>query len=99
MELGEGGSPVSRFRREVAQNKEGARGILTAGFTDSRRRCERLVAVAFYSEWRRLVGAIHGGSPLVLKVKTGSRHASEASCANSHAREATVLRDGDEGGS
>jgi hypothetical protein len=82
-ELCEGDSPVSGFQREVAQNKEGARGILTAGFTGSRRRREGLAAAVFYSKRWLLVGAIHDVSPLALKVKTGSRHAGEASCTSS----------------
>jgi hypothetical protein len=55
--------------------------------------------VAFYSEWQHPVGAINNGSPSALKVKTGSRHAGEASCASGQAQEATVLCDGDKGAS
>jgi hypothetical protein len=99
LELCEGGSPVSGFRCEVAQNKEGGRGILTAGFTGSRRRREGLAAAVFYSKQRLSVGAIHDVSPSALKVKTGSRHAGEASCTSGQAREATISRDGGKGGS
>jgi hypothetical protein len=99
MELAEGGSLVSGFQREVAQNKEGAKGILTTGFTGLRRQREGLAVVAFYSEWQHPVGAINNVSPSALKVKTGSRHAGEASCASGQAQEATVLCDGDKGAS
>jgi hypothetical protein len=37
--------------------------------------------------------ANHGGSPVVLRIKTGSRHPVVASCTGSQAREAVVERD------
>jgi hypothetical protein len=55
--------------------------------------------VAFYSEWQHPVGTINNGSRSALKVKTGSRHACEASCANGQAQEAMVLCDSDKGAS
>jgi hypothetical protein len=45
------------------------------------------------------VGAIQGGFLAVLQVKTGSRHADEASCAGGQAQEAMILCNDGEGGS
>jgi hypothetical protein len=62
-ELGEGSSPASRFGCEVVQNKEGAKGILTGGFTGSRRQCEGLTTVHSFSAPMRPVVVTSGEDP------------------------------------
>jgi hypothetical protein len=53
------------------------------------------LAVAVFSSNRQLtVRAIYNRSPTVLRVKTGSRHPGETSCAGGQAREAMVRRGG-----
>jgi hypothetical protein len=52
-----------------------------------------------FSTWWLMVRAAYDGSLTVLRVKMGSRHPGEASCAGSQAWEGMVLRDGGEGGS
>jgi hypothetical protein len=61
------------------------------------RRRVRLATVAF-SFWRWLmVRAIHGGSPMVVKGKTGSAQPGEAPCAGGKAWESMVWRGVDDG--